>query len=60
MLAYCHGLCASELIALRWDQIDFKAGTLHVSRLKHGSPSTHPLRGPEIRLLMSRLITTSR
>jgi integrase len=51
MLAYRHGLRASELIALRWDQIDFKAGTLHVSRLKNGSPSTHPIRGPEIRLL---------
>ncbi len=46
MIAYRHGFRASELIALRWDQIDLKAGTLHVARLKHGSPSTHPLRGP--------------
>jgi len=51
MLAYRHGLRASELIALRWDQIDFKAGTLHVNRLKNGSVSTHLIRGPEIRLL---------
>jgi integrase len=51
MLAYRHGFRASELIALRWDQIDLKAGTLHVARLKHGSPSTHPLRGPELRAL---------
>src|SRR5690349_2594467 len=51
MLAFRHGLRASELITLRWDQIDFKAGTLHVNRLKQGSPSTHPIRGPEIRLL---------
>lgn len=51
MMAYRHGLRASELIALRWDQIDLKAGTLHVARLKHGSPSMHPLRGPEIRAL---------
>jgi integrase len=51
MLAYRHGLRASELIALRWDQIDFKAGTIHINRLKNGSPSTHPIRGPEIRLL---------
>jgi integrase len=36
MMAYRHGFRASELIALRWDQIDLKAGTLHVSRLKHG------------------------
>ena len=47
MMAYRHGLRASELIALRWEQIDLKAGLLHVVRLKHGSPSTHPLRGPD-------------
>jgi len=51
MMAYRHGFRASELIALRWDQIDLKAGALHVARLKHGSPSTHPLRGPELRAL---------
>jgi integrase len=39
-MAYRHGFRASELIALRWDSIDLKAGTLHVARLKHGSPST--------------------
>jgi integrase len=51
MVAYRHGLRASELIALRWDQIDLKAGMLHVARIKQGSPSTHPLRGPELRAL---------
>jgi type 1 fimbriae regulatory protein FimB/type 1 fimbriae regulatory protein FimE len=54
VMAYRHGLRASELIALRWDQVDLKAGTLHVARLKHGSPSTHPLRGPELRALRAR------
>ncbi len=34
---------ASELIAQRWGEIDLKAGTPHVSRLKHGSASTPPL-----------------
>jgi integrase len=51
LLAYRHGLRASELIALRWDQIDLKGGTLQVARLKNGAPSTHPLRGPELRAL---------
>lgn len=51
LIAYRHGLRVSELIALRWDQIDLKGGTLHVSRLKRGSPSVHPLRGPELRAL---------
>jgi type 1 fimbriae regulatory protein FimE len=49
MTTYRHGLRASELIASRWEQIELKAGLLHVARLKHGSPSTHPLRGPELR-----------
>jgi type 1 fimbriae regulatory protein FimE len=51
LLAYRHGLRVSELVALRWDQIDLDPGLLHVSRLKNGMPSTHPLRGPEIRAL---------
>jgi type 1 fimbriae regulatory protein FimB/type 1 fimbriae regulatory protein FimE len=51
LLAYRHGLRVSELVALRWDQVEFKAGTLHVARLKNGLPSSHPLRGPELRAL---------
>jgi len=50
-LAYRHGLRVSELVALRWDQIDLKQGLLHVNRVKNGVPSTHPLRGPELRAL---------
>lgn len=51
LLAYRHGLRVSELVALRWDQVDLKQGFLHVQRVKAGTPSTHPLRGPEIRAL---------
>jgi type 1 fimbriae regulatory protein FimE len=51
LLAYRHGLRVSELAALRWDQVDLRAGLLHVSRLKNGIPSVHPLRGPELRAL---------
>jgi type 1 fimbriae regulatory protein FimB/type 1 fimbriae regulatory protein FimE len=51
LLAYRHGLRVSELIALRWDQIDLDQGLLYVSRVKNGVPSTHPLRGPELRAL---------
>ena len=51
LIAYRHALRVGELVALRWDQVDFAQGLLHVARLKNGSPSTHPLRGPEIRAL---------
>jgi type 1 fimbriae regulatory protein FimE len=51
LIAFRHGLRVSELVSLRWDQIDLEQGLLHVSRLKNGVPSTHPLRGPEIRAL---------
>ena len=51
LLMFRHGLRVSEAIALRWDAVDLKQGLLHVTRLKHGTPSTHPLRGPELRAL---------
>ena len=51
LMAYRHGLRVSELVALRWDMVDLKEGLLHVSRLKNGVTSTHPIRGPELRAL---------
>jgi type 1 fimbriae regulatory protein FimB/type 1 fimbriae regulatory protein FimE len=51
LLGYRHGLRVSELVTLRWDQIDLKAGLVHVARLKNGLASTHPIRGPELRAL---------
>jgi integrase len=51
LLAFRHGLRASELCALRWDQVDLVHARLHVSRLKNGIPSVHPLTGSELRAL---------
>jgi type 1 fimbriae regulatory protein FimB/type 1 fimbriae regulatory protein FimE len=51
LVAYRHGLRASELVDLRWDQVDFRTATLHVRRVKLGTPSTHPIMGDELRAL---------
>jgi integrase len=51
LVAYRHGLRVSELVDLRWDQIDFATATMHVSRVKAGTPSTHPILGDESRAL---------
>jgi hypothetical protein len=48
LVAYRHGLRASELTDTRWDQIDIRTATLHVRRVKQGTPSTL---GDELRAL---------
>jgi site-specific recombinase XerD len=51
LVAYRHGFRAAELVDLRWDQIEFASGALHVRRVKRGTPSTHPILGDELRAL---------
>jgi integrase len=51
LLAYRHGLRASELCSLRWEQVDLAHARLHVSRAKSGIPCVHPLTGTELRAL---------
>ena len=51
LVAYRHGLRASELVDLRWDQVEFRMASLHVRRVKQGTPSTHPILGDELRAL---------
>jgi type 1 fimbriae regulatory protein FimB/type 1 fimbriae regulatory protein FimE len=51
LVAYRHGLRVSELIHLRWQQVNIDAGRLTVHRLKAGEDSVHPLSGREIRAL---------
>ena len=51
LIAYRHGLRASELVALRWDDIDLQTGKLHVRRAKGGTPSVHPIGPRESRAL---------
>jgi len=51
LIMFRHGLRVSEAVDLRWDQVDFKAGSIHVNRLKNGKPATHYLEGDELRAL---------
>jgi type 1 fimbriae regulatory protein FimB/type 1 fimbriae regulatory protein FimE len=51
LTAYRHGLRAAELVDLRWEQVDFRTGNMHVRRVKSGTPATHPMLGDELRAL---------
>jgi type 1 fimbriae regulatory protein FimB/type 1 fimbriae regulatory protein FimE len=51
LVAYRHGLRASEVCDLQWHQIELSEGRLHVRRVKNGTPSIHPIRGDEMRAL---------
>jgi integrase len=51
LIAFRHGLRASELVDLQWDQIDFVQKTIRVHRVKNGTGSTHYLANSELRAL---------
>ena len=52
LIAFRHGLRATEIADLEWSQVEFgRAASLHVRRAKNGKPGVHPLRGDELRAL---------
>jgi type 1 fimbriae regulatory protein FimB/type 1 fimbriae regulatory protein FimE len=51
LIAFRHGLRASELCGLQWSDVEFETGNLHLRRAKGGTTSTHPLLGDELRAL---------
>jgi type 1 fimbriae regulatory protein FimB/type 1 fimbriae regulatory protein FimE len=51
MVAFRHALRVSELVDLRWQQIDLDAAAIHIRRAKNGTPGIHGLQGNELRLL---------
>ena len=51
MMGFRHGLRVSELINLRWDQINLRDGTIEIHRLKHGKMSIQYLQPDEKRAL---------
>src|SRR5215472_1770868 len=46
-----HGLRVSELVALRWEHVEWKTARLTVHRAKGSVGSTHPISGDELREL---------
>jgi integrase len=51
LIAYRHGLRASELVTLRWSDIELQTGRMHVRRAKGGTASVHPISARESRAL---------
>src|ERR1700687_710595 len=47
LLAYRHGLCASEVAGLRVSDLDLKRGTIYCRRAKNSRSSLHPLKPDE-------------
>src|SRR6202521_2759721 len=61
LIAYRHGLRASEVINLRLSDVDLKAGTIYCRRAKGSRSSLHPLKQDEVTLLVrSKNSTTKR
>src|SRR5438105_14498742 len=63
LLAYRHGLRASEVTGLRVSDIDLKRGTIYCRRAKNSRSSLHPLKPDEAaaldKLLRQRNLRTS-
>jgi integrase len=50
-MAFLHGLRASELVGLRWDQVNFDTANIFVKRKKGSLPSNQPIVADELRSL---------
>jgi len=55
LLMFRHGLRVSEACGLQRSQVDTDSRVLHVTRLKAGLSTTHPLRGDELRVIKTWL-----
>ena len=54
------GLRVSEACGLRLSQVNTDSRVLHVTRLKHGLSTTHPLRGDELKAIKAWLAIRAR
>jgi type 1 fimbriae regulatory protein FimB len=55
LLMFRHGLRVSEACGLKLSQVDADSRVLHVTRLKAGLSTTHPLRGDELQVIKTWL-----
>jgi type 1 fimbriae regulatory protein FimB len=55
LLMFRHGLRVSEACGLTLSHVDIDSCVLHVTRLKAGLSTTHPLRGDELRAIKTWL-----
>jgi type 1 fimbriae regulatory protein FimB len=60
LLMFRHGLRVTEACALQLSQVDIESRVLHVSRLKKGLSTTHPLRPDEIKTIKAWLTIRSK
>ena len=51
LLAYRHGLRASELVNLRVSDLDLSSGTIYCRRAKNSRSSLHPMKPDEVTVL---------
>jgi integrase len=51
LLAYRHGLRASEVTGLRWSDVDLATGTIYCRRAKNSRSSLHPMKTDEVAAL---------
>jgi len=51
LMAFRHGFRSTELIRLKWSQLDLEARTLDVHRSKHGKRAIHDLTVEEVKAL---------
>ena len=55
LLMFRHGLRVSEACRLKLEQVNTQSRQLHIVRLKHGLPTSQPLRGDELKVIRAWL-----